>query len=282
MIDRITQHASSTTSVRRCCTVLGFRRQTYYRRKQGHRPEVADDELAATLRQTCKEYPYWGFWKVFHFLRRMPQHTFNHKRMYRVWLREGLNLRRPPKRKRIRRQYRALLAPNGVNEGWAMDFVSDWVVGPGHKAVRVINIMDEGSRRALWTEAHRSISSRKLIEVLDRVVEVRGCPKYIRCDNGPEFISGRLRKWATTQGIELRFIQPGKPTQNGLIERLNKTLRVECLDLTWFTTMDELNEEMQNWSQTYNLDRPHCSLNQQTPANYEIENQKFYYLPVAA
>ena len=217
-----------------------------------------------------------------HYLRCRPQCTFNYKRMYRIWKREGLNLRRPPRRKRIHREYRELLAPDGVNEGWAMDFVSDWVVGPGQKSVRVINIMDEGSRRALWTEAHISISARKLIEVLDQVVEVRGRPRYIRCDNGPEFISHRLKAWATKQGIELHFIQPGKPTQNGLIERLNKTLRVECLNLTWFTTLEELNEEIQNWSQTYNLDRPHSSLSQQTPAEYEIEQQEFYYPAVAA
>ena len=164
-----------------------------------------------------------------------------------------------------------------------MDFVSDWVVGPGQKSVRVINIMDEGSRRALWTEAHTSISARKSIEVLNQVVEVRGRPSYIRSgDNGPEFISTRLKQWAADKGVELRFIQPGKPTQNGLIERLNKTLRVECLDLTWFTTLEELNEEMQHWSLTYNLDRPHASLGHQTPAEYEIEHQQFYYLPVAA
>ena len=163
-----------------------------------------------------------------------------------------------------------------------MDFVSDWVVGPGQKSVRVINIMDERSRRALWTEAHSSISSRKLIGVLDKVVEVRGVPSYIRCDNGPEFISHQLKQWAAAQQIELRFNQPGKPTQNGLIERLNKTLRTECLNLTWFTTKEELNEEIQNWSQTYNLDRPHKSLGHCTPAEHEIERQKFYYSPVAA
>lgn len=162
-----------------------------------------------------------------------------------------------------------------------MDFVSDWIVGPTKKAVRIINVMDEGSRRALWTEAHQSISAKKLIEVLDKVVAYRRRLAYIRCDNGPEFISKRLRKWANKHGVELRFIQPGKPTQNGLIERLNKTLRTECLKLTWFQTMDRLNEELQAWSQVYNLGRPHESLGNQTPDAYETENSKFYY-PVAA
>ena len=142
--------------------------------------------------------------------------------------------------------------------------------------------MDEGSRRALWTEAHSCISAKKLIEVLDQVVGYRGKPLYIRCDNGPEFISNRLRAWAGEQGIELRFIQPGKPTQNGLIERLNKTLRTECLNLTWFHSMDQLNEELQAWSQVYNLERPHESIGNGTPAAYETEHQQFYYSMVAA
>ena len=97
MIDQIRQRDAGKRSVRQCCHVLGLRsRQTYYQRKRGHRPERKDDELATLLREVCIEHPYWGFWKVFHYPRRRPQCTFNHKRMYRIWKREGLNLRRPP------------------------------------------------------------------------------------------------------------------------------------------------------------------------------------------
>jgi putative transposase len=157
------------------------------------------------------------------------------------------------------------MSPDGINEGWAMDFLSDWVVGPTKKQVRIINIMDEGSRRALWTEAHHSISAKKLIEVLNQVVEYRGCPAYICYDNGPEFISKKLAAWAEGNRIELRFTQPGKPTQNGLIERLNQTLRKECLNLTWYRSMEQLNEEIQVWSQIYNFERPHINLGKVTP-----------------
>lgn len=146
-----------------------------------------------------------------------------------------------------------------------MDFVSDWVIGPGQKSVRFIHIMEEGSRLLLRTEAHTSISSRKLSEVIDQEIEVRSCPAYLRCDNGPESISHQLSPWAADKNVELPFIQPGIPSQNGLIERLNKTLMAECRNLTWLTSMDELNEKIQNWSQPYNPDRPHESLDQQTP-----------------
>lgn len=269
MIDQIAKQRGC--SIRSCCCALGFRRQTYYRRKRGHRPEELDQQIADLLHQTTKRFIAWGFWLVFYFLRRKG-HPWNHKRVYRIWKAEELHLRLPPKRPKIRRVYQDLLAPDQINEGWAMDFVSDWTVGLTKESVRIINIIDEGSRRALWTEAHRSISARTLIEVLNKVVEYRGTPKYIRCDNGPEFISQKLAQWAEDNKIELKFIQPGKPSQNGLIERLNKTLRVECLNLHWFENLQKLNQSIQSWSVDYNTERPHENLKRQTPLEYEIDN----------
>ncbi|MBV6652875.1 MAG: IS3 family transposase [Mameliella sp.] len=280
MIDQVKQRQQR--SVRRCCQVLGLRRTTYHRRKAGYHPEQADDSLAAVLRSTAAANISWGFWKIFDYLRYHNIIQDNHKRVYPIWCREKLNLRVPPKRQRIYRTYKALMSPGQINEGWAMDFVSDWVAGPTRKQVRVINIMDEGSRRALWAEAHQSISAKKLVNVLDQVVACRGKPAYIRCDNGPEFISKKPKAWAQQNGIELRFIQPGKPSQNGLIERLNKTLRRECLDLTWYHSMSKLNDAIQIWSQTYNLERPHDNLGKIPPDKYEQLNQKFYYSVVTA
>lgn len=280
MIDKV--RSEQRRSIRSCCRVLGFRRATFYSRKAGHRPEQVDQALGKVLRATAEVHLAWGFWMIFDYLRYHGVIKDNHKRVYRIWCNERLNLRPTPKRRRIYREYQDLISPDGINEGWAMDFVSDWVVGPTHKQVRIINIMDEGSRRALWTEAHQSISAKKLIEVLDQVVEYRGKPAYIRCDNGPEFISNRLTEWAAQKEIDIRYIQPGKPSQNGLIERLNKTLRQECLDLTWYQSMETLNEEIQAWSQTYNELRPHKNLGRIPPAQYEIDHQNFYYQVVAA
>ena len=115
--------------------------------------------------------------------------------------------------------------------------------------------------------------------MLNQVVEWRGLPAYIRCDNGPEFISHRLAKWADEHGVELRFIQPGKPYQNGLIERLNGTLRTECLNLHWFESLMALNEDIQRWSVIYNTVRPHSSLGYLTPDELELQNEKFYFNP---
>ncbi len=281
MIDQITS-TDSARSVRRSCRVLGFRRQTYYDRRRGNRPEEREAAIIELLERTCSRFVAWGFWMIFHYLRNQELITDNHKRVYRLWKQAGLNLRLPPQRPRIRRDYQALLSPDQVNQGWAMDFVSDWVVGPDKQAVRVINIMDECSRRALWTEAHRSIHSTKLIKVLDQVIEMRGVPKYIRCDNGPEFISNKLRVWADRHSIDLKFIQPGKPNQNGLIERLNRTLRVECLNLNWFTSLEELNNDIDQWMVTYNRQRPHQNLSYKAPVDYENSKDNFYFRVVAA
>lgn len=279
MIDQVKRNRGY--SIRRNCAVLGFRRQTYYTRKAGHRPEEKDREIAELLHRITKRFIAWGFWMVFHYLRRQG-HQWNHKKIYRIWKAEGLHLRLPPKRSKIKRKYLDLLAPEQINEGWAMDFVSDWIVGPGQEKVRIINIMDECSRKALWTEAYSSISARTLIQVLDKVVQWRGRPSYIRCDNGPEFISHQLALWAEQNNIELRFIQPGKPSQNGLLERLNGTLRKECLNLEWFESIEKLNEQIQLWWMTYNSIRPHSSIGYKTPDEMEEINKNFYYSTVAA
>lgn len=267
-------------SVTKLCSALGFRRNTYYSRKAGNRPEEKDRVIAELLRNAAVTFVAWGFWMIFFYLRNQGN-TWNHKKVYSIWKQEGLNLRKIPKRERLHREYLGLLAPQYVNEGWAMDFLSDWVVGEDGAKVRIINIMDECSRRALWTEAHKSITAENLIDILDKLAEWRGLPAYIRCDNGPEFIAGRLVEWAAKHDVELRYIQPGKPTQNGLIERLNKTLRAECLNLEWFKSIDELNEKIQAWSVIYNNLRPHKSLKRSAPCIFEAK-AKFYFRPAAA
>ncbi len=267
-------------SVRHRSEVLGLRRQTYYNRKRGHRPEQEDERIAEQLHQVTQRFVAWGFWMSFHYLRNQG-YIWNHKRVYRVWKQESLHLRRSPKRPKLRRFYQDLLAPEQVNEGWAMDFVSEWIVGEEKQRVRVINVMDEHSRKALWTEARQSIPADDLTGILSQIVAWRGCPAYIRCDNGPEFISDKLAEWAKDNKVELRFIQPGKPTQNGLIERLNGTLRTECLNLEWFEDLEHLNEKLQDWWHTYNFVRPHSSINYQTPDNKE-QTSTLYFKPVAA
>jgi len=121
-----------------------------------------------------------------------------------------------------------------------------------------------------------------LTKILDQLIQWRGKPQYIRGDNGPEFISKELDRWAKQHQVELRFIQPGKPTQNGLIERLNQTLRRECLNLEWFQNLKELNDEIQHWWKVYNSIRPHSSISYKTPDKFEEINKNFYLRALAS
>lgn len=228
------------------------------------------------LHSVTKMFVAWGFWMIFYYLRNQG-FTWNHKRVYRVWKEEGLHLRKRPSRPKIRREYLDLIAPNSINEGWAMDFLSEWVIGGTGQSVRVINVIDECSRRALWTESHVSITGKKLTGILDKIIEWRGKPAYIRCDNGPEFICEHLKEWAKGKEIDIRNIQPGKPTQNGIVERLNGTLRNECLNLEWFESLQQLNQKLQEWSMTYNHQRPHSAIKFKTPAQFEEINHLLYY-----
>jgi len=138
---------------------------------------------------------------------------------------------------------------------------------------------DEGivqmMKKVRQSNAH-NINAAKLTEVPDKIVEMRGLPRYIRCDNGPEFISAKLKEWASDR-VEIKFIQPGKPTQNGIVERLNGTVRKECLNLNWFHNLDEVNELLGQWYKNYNFDRPHSSLKYKTPVAFENLNQNLYF-----
>ncbi|NJO00842.1 MAG: IS3 family transposase [Bacteroidia bacterium] len=203
------------------------------------------------------------------------------ERAHRLYQQAGMSLYRRPSKPRIKRRYQALLPPERINEGWAMDFLSEIVINQGRSSVRVINVMDECSRRDLWVEAATSIRAKRLTEILDHLVALRGIPHYIRTDNGPAFISEELENWAKAKGVELRFIQPGKPTQNGLIERLNGTLRRECLNLHWFYSLEEMNEYLQDWYQVYNFERPHSSIGFVSPQQYELNNKHLYFRMVA-
>jgi putative transposase len=149
-------------------------------------------------------------------------------------------------------------------------------------AVRVLNVIDECSRKALVAFAAKNISAKKLVQILGELVEDKGKPAYFRCDNGPEFISKELAKFTEEKGISIHFSQPGKPTQNGLVERLNGTQRSECLNLKYYKTVKEVQIDLDVWWNSYNFDRPHSSLAYMTPQQFIDKNQNLYFKSVAA
>jgi putative transposase len=265
-------------SKRRACTWLRLRRATVYEvcaGKAGGKHTRSSVYITEMMKKVRRTHRAWGFRLIYAYLKNQGE-KIGKRRAHRLYMAAKLSLHRNPKKPRIKRVFEELLPPKNINEGWAMDFLSEWVIGEKQQSVRIINVVDECSRKDLWIEAAHSINAAKLTEVLDQIVQIRGLPRYIRCDNGPEFISTHLKQWAADK-VQIKFIQPGKPTQNGIIERLNGTVRKECLNLNWFYSLEEINDLLGQWYKTYNFDRPHSCLKYQTPATFEKLNQNLYF-----
>ena len=144
-----------------------------------------------------------------------------------------------------------------------MDFMSDSMVG--NRKFRTFNVMDDCSREALAIEIDTSLSSRRIIRVLEKVTAIRGTPASLRVDNGPEFTSAIFEQWCSDKQIKIQYIQPGKPMQNGYIERFNRLYREAVLDAYLFFDLDQVRQLTTEWMEEYNLRRPHESLNNQAP-----------------
>lgn len=177
-----------------------------------------------------------------------------------------LNIKRRAKKRLPARVKQPLFQPDIANQVWSMDFMQDSLWN-GRK-YRLLNIMDDFNRELLAIEIDSSLPSLRVIRVLNWLKEDRGKPQTIRVDNDPEFISDKLSLWCENNGVELRFIQPGKPTQNAFIERLNGSLRREILDAYAFINIQQAKETIHQWMEDYNYNRPHKAWNNKTPAEY--------------
>lgn len=153
-----------------------------------------------------------------------------------------------------------------VNESWSMDFMSDQLYDG--RRIRLLTLVDNFNRESLAIEVGEHIGSDRVAEILAQLSKQRNLPKRIQVDNGPEFISKRLDQWAYFNGVELDFIRPGKPTDNGIIEAFNGRLRQECLNESWFLSLDDAREKVEEWRQHYNQERPHGSLGNVSPLVY--------------
>lgn len=196
--------------------------------------------------------------------------SVNHKRVYRLW--GKAQLRVPKKTKRRRRGFGAVPCkaeyPNHV---WTYDFLQDTTI-KGRK-FRILNVMDEFTREGLAVAVASSMPAKFVIGVLLGLFAKHGHPKYLRSDNGPEFVAKAVRTWLKGQGTETMYIEPGKPWQNGYGESFNGKLRDECLNANAFLSLLEASVELESWRKWYNTGRPHSSLAYQTPAEFKADWQ---------
>jgi putative transposase len=220
--------------------------------------------------ELAHERPERGFGKLFELVRRRGR-RWNHKRVYRVYCGLKLNKRRKGKRRLPTRNPAPLAVSQTMNECWSADFMSD-ALWDGRR-YRTFNVVDDFNREALAIEVDFNLPAERVVRVLDRIAVVRGYPLKVRLDNGPELISVKLADWAEQHGVTLEFIKPGKPMQNGFIERFNRSYREAVLDLYVFQTLGEVRGQTEEWLKEYNEQRPHESLGNLTPREF-LSTQK--------
>jgi putative transposase len=239
----------------RACRIVGLSRTVLYRPKVNRLER--DQEVIDAINEVLRKRPGWGFWKCFDRIR-LDGHVFNHKRVHRVYCEMKLNMKRRTKKRVITRSDQPLVYIQAVNHTWTLDFMRDTLYDG--RPFQTLNVIDEGNREALRIEVGTSISAARVVRVMNELIEVYGKPAAIRLDNGPELTAELFTDWAKKHGTQLRFIQPGKPNQNALIERFNKSLRDEVLDANPFNTLSEVQQAVDEWITDYNEYRPHESL----------------------
>lgn len=215
----------------------------------------------------------WGFWMMYHRLR-LLNFWDNHKRVYRIYTDMKLNLRRKHKKRLPARIKQPLLQPLHHNLTWSMDFIHDGLLYG--KPFRAFNVIDDFNREALNITIDTSLTCKRVVSELDRIVEWRGKPERLRVDNGPEFIAQALKDWCG-DSIELVFIEKGKPQQNGYIERFNRTYREEVLDAYAFENLNQARLLTQAWMWVYNNERPHSALGYRTPSQFLLKYGKLHH-----
>jgi putative transposase len=221
-----------------------------------------DQEVIDKLQHYAELYPTRGFDEYYGMIRNEAL-IWNRKRVLRVYRSLKLGLRRKRKRRLPSRVKQPLQQQQLPNMSYSMDFMSD-ALSSGRK-LRVLNIMGDCTRESLAAYADFSIPAEKVITVLNDIVTERGIPAQIRVDNGPEFLSKVFTAWCKNKCIEVKYIQPGRPMQNGYIERLNRTFREDILDAYQFETLEQIRILSDEWQYTYNHKHPHKSLKRKTP-----------------
>ena len=227
----------------RACGLLHLAVSSYYYQPHGQRDDLS---VRSALRRHAAVRRRWGYRRLLVLLRREGV-ADNHKRIYRLYRAEGLQVRQRRRRKqKLVRGLERPVAPMRPNERWSLDFVHDRLANG--RSLRLLTVHDDYTRECLWIEADTSLSGPRVARVLDYVAELRGRPASLITDNGPEFAGLALERWAHDRQVTHRFITPGKPAQNGYIESFNGKLRDECLNENEFINLPHARELIESFA----------------------------------
>jgi putative transposase len=246
-------------SISRACKVTSLPKSMYYYKNMRD-----DSETIDKLIELSERHPTEGQ-DLYYSRIRQQGFLWNYKRVRRVYLLLGMNRRKRIKRRVPARIKVPLTVPKCANEMWSVDFMSDVLVNK--RKFRTLNVIDDYNRQAITVEAAHSMPAMRVTQILERTIEEQGKPACIRVDNGPEFISKEFKEWCKSKGITLQYTQPGKPMQNGYIERFNRTFRENILDAYLFEDIAQVQQLADEWMEDYNYKRPHEALGGLTP-NY--------------
>lgn len=255
---------SYRVSQRRATAVIQLSRSSSY-----YRAHPRDDRAERTrIREIAQTRIRYGVERI-HVLLRREGWVINHKKTWRIYVEEGLNLRRKRPRRRVAAAHR-MDRPQltRVNECWSMDFVADELFN-GHR-IRALTVVDNFSRESLAITVDHALRADDVVQTMAHIQALRGTPKRIQVDNGSEFISKALDRWAYDNGVILDFSRPGKPTDNPFIESFNGSFRDECLNLHWFLSLDDARDKIESWRLEYNQERTHSSLGNVTPNEFRL------------
>lgn len=250
-------------SQRHACELVGLQRSSARYVRHGRFDEA---ETVALIREYAHEQPMYGY-RIITAMLKHDGYRINRKRVYRIWRQEGLQL---PRRKVVKRRFGestgTLRRANHSNEVWTYDFLEGRTERGGK--LRMLTVLDEYTRECLTIHVARSISSRQVIQVLEWLFLLRGAPRHLRSDNGPEFIAYALKEWLPDNHCNTLYITPGSPWENPFIESFNGTFRSDCLDRWVFADGQEAQIVIEQWRQEYNQRRPHSSLGYLPPAAF--------------
>jgi putative transposase len=249
-------------SQRWACALIGVSRSSLnYELKM----PAKDATVIEAMQRLSGTFPRFGYRRI-HIMLGREGLEMSQERCGRIWTKAGLQVPKKRRRRRIAGSRPRPVAPAARNSVWSYDFVFDACANG--QQVKCLTVVDEFTRECLAIDVAGSIRSKRVIDVLSKLVSVRGAPRYLRSDNGPEFISAALLKWTVDEGIETALIDPGKPWQNGTNESFNGKFRDECLAMEWFRNRFEAKVVIGDWRTHYNEVRPHSSLNYQTPSEF--------------